>query len=72
VTVDQLRIDGEAERLKGARRNAKGMVIGKVVIITPTTDGASLMLPGGVSGHIHRVVDGKVHINLVLDLEEPQ
>jgi hypothetical protein len=56
------------ERIKGARRNRKGGAAGKVVIITPTTTGASLMLPGGVEGKVYRVVGDKVHINLVLDL----
>ena len=72
----QTKIDDDGsigtERIKGARRGKDGHAHGKVVVIVPTTDGAALRLPGGITGHVHRVEGTKVHINLVLDLEHTE
>lgn len=60
--------DHETEHIAGTRRGKDGRAHGKVVLLHPTTNGCEVVCPPGVSAHVHRVVDGKAHVNLVIDL----
>lgn len=62
--------DGDTEHIPGALRDRSGAVRGKIVVIVPTATGCEVMCPPGIVSKIHRVVDGKVSINLTLDLSQ--